>query len=136
MPHHLFATGGQESGCHRVRSIPCILRTQAGAGSRSAAATINGNAARLTFSHLADQEIIDAVVQVPGLGIWSAEMFLIFSVGRADVFSVGDLALRNGVQRVLGREMTHADIEDVARRWSPYRSIASLYLWKIAHWQK
>jgi DNA-3-methyladenine glycosylase II len=63
-------------------------------------------------------------------------MFLIFSVGRADVFSVGDLALRNGVQRVLGREMTHADIEDVARRWSPYRSIASLYLWKIAHWQK
>lgn len=88
---------------------------------------------RLKFTHLDDQQIIDAVVRVPGLGVWSAEMFLIFSIGRADVFSVGDLALRNGVQRVVGRELTHREIEETARRWSPYRSIASLYLWKIAH---
>jgi DNA-3-methyladenine glycosylase II len=94
----------------------------------------DGELGRLKFSRLADQEIIHAVVQVPGLGIWSAEMFLIFSVGRADVFSVGDLALRNGVQRVIGREMTHAEIQDTAQRWSPYRSIASLHLWKVAHW--
>ena len=94
----------------------------------------HGQLGRLRFSRLSDQQIIDAVVRVPGLGIWSAEMFLIFSVGRADVFSVGDLALRNGVQRLLGREMEHREIEEVSRRWSPYRRVASLYLWQIAHW--
>jgi DNA-3-methyladenine glycosylase II len=96
----------------------------------------HGPLGRLKFSRLDDEQIIDAVVKVPGLGIWSAEMFLIFSVGRADIFSVGDLALRNGVQRVMGREMEHQEIEEIAARWSPYRSIASLYLWKIAHWKE
>jgi len=95
----------------------------------------HGELGRLKFSQLADQQIIDAVVKVPGLGVWSAQMFLIFSVGRADVFSIGDLALRKGVQRVLGREMTHAEIEQTAARWSPCWSVASLYLWKISHWQ-
>lgn len=95
----------------------------------------SGELGRLRFSRLEDQQIIDALVQVPGLGIWSAQMFLIFSVGRADVFSIGDLALRNGVQRVLGRDMTHKQIEQAAARWSPWRSIACLYLWKIAHWE-
>ncbi|MDA0334373.1 MAG: DNA-3-methyladenine glycosylase 2 family protein [bacterium] len=94
-----------------------------------------GELGRLRFARLSDQQIIDALIEVPGLGIWSAEMFLIFSVGRADIFSIGDLALRNGVQRVLEREMTHGEIAQVATRWSPFRSIASLYLWKIAHWQ-
>jgi DNA-3-methyladenine glycosylase II len=60
---------------------------------------LHGELGRLKFSRLDDQQIVDAVVRVPGLGVWSAEMFLIFSVGRADVFSVRDLALRNGVQR-------------------------------------
>lgn len=94
-----------------------------------------GELGRLKFSRLSDQQIIDALVQVPGLGAWSAQMFLIFSVGRADVFSVGDLALRNGVQRVLEKDMTHKQIEQAATRWSPWRSVASLHLWKIAHWQ-
>lgn len=95
----------------------------------------HGELGRLKFSQMTDQQIIDAVVKVPGLGVWSAQMFLIFSVGRADVFSIGDLALRKGVQRVLGRELTNIEIEQAAARWSPYRSVASLYLWKISHWQ-
>lgn len=96
----------------------------------------DGELGRMKFARLNDQQIIDAVVQVPGLGVWSAEMFLIFSIGRADVFSVGDLALRNGVQRVAERDMSHAEIVDYATRWSPYRSVASLHLWKIAHWKE
>jgi DNA-3-methyladenine glycosylase II len=94
----------------------------------------SGELRGLKFSHLDDQQIIDALITVPGLGIWSAQMFLIFSIGRADIFSVGDLALRNAVQRVMGCDMTPQEIAHAATRWSPYRSIASLYLWKIAHW--
>lgn len=99
-----------------------------------ASAFHEGRLGKLRFSRLHDEEIVDALVEVPGIGVWTAEMFLIFSVGRADVFSVGDLALRNGVERVVGRQMTHREIEETAERWSPYRSVACLYLWKIAHW--
>ena len=131
----------------RIRSVSCSCRHRRYAsavfpGQRRAISTlwpkpfVTGELGRLKFSKLEDQEIIDAIVKVPGLGIWSAEMFLIFSVGRADIFSIGDLALRNGVQRVIGRELKRAEIEAIAQRWSPYRSIASLYLWKIAHWQQ
>ena len=91
-----------------------------------------GRLGRMKFSLLEDRQIIDALVEVPGIGVWTAEMFLIFSVGRADVFSVGDLVLRKGVERVVGREMTHREIEEAAELWSPHRSVACLYLWKIA----
>lgn len=83
---------------------------------------------------LADDEVVELLTRVRGIGVWTAEMFLIFSLGRRDVFSVGDLALRTGVQRVVGRELDHREIARVAERWSPYRSVASLYLWKISHW--
>ena len=82
---------------------------------------------------LPDDQVIALLTTVPGIGIWTAEMFLIFSLGRLDVFSVGDLALRTGVQRVEQRTLSRNEIERVATRWAPYRSVASLYLWKIAH---
>lgn len=84
---------------------------------------------------LPDGEVIETLVALPGIGRWTAEMFLIFGLGRQDVFSVGDLALRTGVQRVVGRKLAPEAIERVAARWSPYRSVASLYLWRVAHWQ-
>lgn len=91
---------------------------------------------RVRFSTLEDAQVIERLTRVSGIGVWTAEMFLIFSLGRMDIFSVRDLALRNGVERVVGRPRTPAQIERRARRWAPYRSVASLYLWKIAHWKK
>ena len=84
---------------------------------------------------MTDEDVIDHLTRIPGIGVWTAEMFLLFSLGRIDIFSVGDLALRAGVERVEGKEMPPHKIAKVARRWSPYRSVASLYLWKIAHWE-
>ena len=80
--------------------------------------------------------IIELLIPLPGSGRWTAEMFLIFALGRLDIFSEGSLALRVGVQRVVGRSLTRGQIEKVATRWSPYRSVASLYLWKISHWKE
>ena len=94
----------------------------------------SGPLRRVRLGARSDADVIDRLTQVQGIGVWTAEMFLIFSLGRIDVFSVGDLALRNAVQRVVGREMSPAEIVEVAERWTPYRSVASLYLWKIAHW--
>ncbi len=95
-----------------------------------------GNLRNARLSTLSDEEVVDRLVQIPGIGTWTAEMFLIFSLGRLDVFSVGDLALRVGVERVTRRKLTPEQSVEIARRWSPYRSVASLYLWKIAHWER
>ncbi len=85
---------------------------------------------------LSDDEVIRRLTRIDGIGVWTAEMFLIFSLGRPDVFSIGDLGLRTGVQRVERRDLDNKQIVSVARRWSPYRTVASLYLWKIAHWKE
>ena len=82
------------------------------------------------LERLSDQEVIDMLVQIKGIGVWTAQMFLMFSLGREDVFSVGDLGLRNAVKRLYNNpELTHQAIENIAEKWSPYRSIVSHFLW-------
>ena len=95
----------------------------------------DGPLAGVRFSRLDEDEVIERLTVVPGVGVWTAEMFLIFSLARLDVFSVRDLALRKGVQRVVSEALEPAQVGKIAERWSPYRSVASLYLWKIAHWE-
>ena len=80
---------------------------------------------------LPDEDVITALTKVKGIGRWTAEMFLIFSLGRLDTFSVGDLGLRTAVSKLY--EVDREDknkIEEISKQWSPYRSLASLYLWK------
>ncbi|MSO19944.1 MAG: DNA-3-methyladenine glycosylase 2 family protein [Acidobacteria bacterium] len=82
-------------------------------------------------SRMADAEVITHLTQVKGIGRWTSEMFLIFTLGRPDVLSTGDLAIRKAVQRAYGYKSLPA-FSTVARhglRWQPYRSIASWYLW-------
>ncbi len=81
-----------------------------------------------------DEEVIETLVALKGLGLWSAEMFLIFDLGRPDVFSGGDLGLRRGVQIAyeLEEPPTPEEAVEIARRWSPNRTLASLYLWAAA----
>lgn len=84
------------------------------------------------FEHMTDQEIIDELVLVKGIGIWTAQMFLMFSMGRMDVFSTLDLGLRNALKKLLNQpEMTFEEIETYSHKWKPYRSIVSHYLWHI-----
>jgi DNA-3-methyladenine glycosylase II len=78
-----------------------------------------------------DEEVIEHLVRVKGIGRWTAEMFLMFSLDRDDVFSYGDLGLRNAMQKLykLRASPTAAQAEKISAAWKPYRSIASRYLW-------
>ena len=84
------------------------------------------------FENMTDQEIVDELVMVKGIGVWTAQMFLMFSMGRMDVFSTLDLGLRNALKKLLNKpEMTFEEIEVYSHKWKPYRSIVSHYLWHI-----
>jgi DNA-3-methyladenine glycosylase II len=80
---------------------------------------------------LTDEEVIEHLMRVKGIGRWTAEMFLIFSLGREDVFSYGDLGLRNAIRNLYGLKShpTAAQAEKISSAWKPYRSLASRYLW-------
>lgn len=83
---------------------------------------------------LPDEEIIERLTQVRGIGRWTVEMLLISTLGRPDVLPVTDLGIRKGLQRVYGmkRLPAYSTVERAGRAWSPYRSIASWYLWRMA----
>ncbi len=81
-----------------------------------------------------DDDIVQALVPVRGIGRWTVEMMLMFRLGRPDVLPVDDLGIRKGAQRVDRRaEMqTPRALAERGERWGPYRTYASLYLWRIA----
>ncbi|NUM56061.1 MAG: DNA-3-methyladenine glycosylase 2 family protein [Candidatus Hydrogenedentes bacterium] len=86
------------------------------------------------LSRMGDDEIVAMLTEVKGIGVWTAHMFLMFSLCRLDVLPVGDLGIRNAFQRHYGLSgtPTAAQMESVAERngWRPYRTIASWYLWR------
>ena len=75
-----------------------------------------------------DAEVISTLTTVRGVGVWTAEMFLIFGLGRQDVWSVGDLGLTKGVRALFGDAVTPLDVAN--ERWAPYRSLAAWYVWE------
>lgn len=79
-----------------------------------------------------DEEIITRLTAIKGVGVWTAEMFLIFSLARPDVFPVGDLGVRAALRDRLGLPdlPTPAACRTIAEPWRPFRSIASWYLWR------
>lgn len=80
-----------------------------------------------------DQEVISALSSLSGVGVWTAEMLMIFSMGRPDILSYGDLAIHRGLRMLYHhRTVTKQLFEKYRRRYSPYASVASLYLWAIA----
>ncbi|MDO5582268.1 MAG: DNA-3-methyladenine glycosylase [Planctomycetia bacterium] len=82
---------------------------------------------------LPDEEVIDLLVSLPGVGIWTAEMLLIFSLGRPNILSWGDLGIRNALMKVhRKKELTKDQFQRYAKKYSPFGTVASLYLWQIA----
>jgi 3-methyladenine DNA glycosylase/8-oxoguanine DNA glycosylase len=84
------------------------------------------------LADLPDDEVIAHVTQVKGIGRWTADMLLIFCLGRPDVLPVGDLGFKNAVMRLYGHEkhLIPAELEALAEPWRPYRSAATWYLWQ------
>ena len=84
------------------------------------------------LQRLADQEIINQLTQIRGIGPWTVQMLLIFYLGRPDVLPVGDLGVRKGYQQLRGFKILPDPykLERAGQRWRPYRSVATWYLWR------
>lgn len=80
-----------------------------------------------------NEEVINELIKVKGIGLWTAQMFLIFSLGRKDVFSNVDVGLKRGIKWLYNLEdlPNNEQLEDISEKWRPYRTIACLYLWKL-----
>jgi DNA-3-methyladenine glycosylase II len=81
---------------------------------------------------LSDDEVIDKLVAVRGIGRWTAEMYLIFALGRLDVLPVDDFGFRAGVKESYGLAVLpdRSALRDLGEKWRPYRSIATWYFWR------
>ncbi len=96
-------------------------------------AAIAGKVDFNTLHTLTDGEIIKKLTSLHGVGIWTAEMILIFSLCRPDVVSYKDLAIRRGMMNLYGfKELSKEKFERYRKRYSPYGSVASLYLWALS----
>ncbi len=90
---------------------------------------------RVVFEELAaldDSLIIERLTQVKGIGVWTVHMFLIFALRRSDVLPVGDLGIRNAMRKAYGMSEAPSpvEMEELAKRWRPYCTVASWYLWR------
>ena len=84
-------------------------------------------------SHMSDEDAIKALVSLKGIGVWTAEMILLFCLQRPDIFSFDDLAIQRGLRMTYHhRKIDRKLFERYRRRFSPYCSVASLYLWAVA----
>lgn len=79
-----------------------------------------------------DEDVITELIKIKGIGLWSAEMFLMFSLGREDVFSFGDLGLQNAIQKLykLKTKPTENHMKKLTKKWAPYRTYAAIILWR------
>jgi len=98
-----------------------------------AEAALEGSLDLDRLNSLPDGEIIKRLSSLHGVGVWTAEMMLIFSMQRPDVVSWGDHAIRKGMMNLYGlTELTREQFDKHRKRYSPYGTVASLYLWEIA----
>lgn len=90
---------------------------------------------KISFAKLhgmSDEEVIETLCAVRGVGVWTAQMFLMFALGRPNVLPSGDLGVRNAIKKAyaLSEMPKPSDVEEIAAKWHPYCSIASWYLWR------
>ena len=85
------------------------------------------------LSELSNDEVGNVLKEVRGIGQWTVDMFLIFSLNRPDVFPLNDLGIQKGLMLLLGRQkiLSRESMLSHSKKWKPYRTLASLYLWKI-----
>lgn len=83
------------------------------------------------LANLDDRAVVDRLTEIRGIGEWTAEMYLMFVLGREDVLPLGDLAVRKGIEQVYGNgtELSRSEMREIARAWQPYRSYGTRYIW-------
>jgi DNA-3-methyladenine glycosylase II len=106
---------------------------------RSLAKHVTSGALRINrLSKLSDDEVREGITAIRGLGRWTADMFLLIKLRRPDVLPIGDLGIRSAVQRLyrLDHLPTPREVDAIAEKWRPHRTLASLYLWASARQTK
>ncbi len=86
------------------------------------------------LTRLDDSQVVENLTRVKGIGPWTAQMFLMFTLGREDIFSHGDLGLKKAMIKLylLNDNATQDEIEEITKKWSPYRTYACQMLWKYS----
>lgn len=94
----------------------------------------DGTIKHRSLGRMESTDIIEHLLQIKGVGVWTVQMLLIFTLGRPDILPVGDLGVRKGMQRVykLRSLPTPAEMERLAAPWRDHASVASWYLWRVA----
>lgn len=127
-PESILATDIEE-----LRSVG-LSRQKAGYIKDLAARVLDGSVQFTHLDSLTNQEVVNELVQIKGVGVWTVHMFLIFCIGRLDVLPVGDLGIKNGMHILydLPEKPTPEDMEAIAvnNHWHPYESVASWYVWR------
>jgi DNA-3-methyladenine glycosylase II len=133
------ATGGAELTPETILKLkPAKLRAIGLSKQKSAyildlaRRTREGSVVFETMHQLSDDEVIEHLTAVKGIGVWTAHMFLIFALRRTDVLPTGDLGVRMAIRKAyeLPDLPKPAEIEELARSWRPYCSVAAWYLWR------
>lgn len=81
------------------------------------------------FEEMTDHEVINELTCIRGVGDWTAKMYLIFCLGREDVFPIEDLGIRRGIEELYG-DTSQEEMKERSEEWQPFRSYASLYIWR------
>jgi DNA-3-methyladenine glycosylase II len=132
------AAGGKITPATVLKLRPSRMRTLGLSGQKTAYIRDLARHTRtgaVAFDHLAgltDQQVIEQLTQVKGVGPWTVHMFLIFAIRRNDVLPTGDLGIRNAIRKAYGLAELPlpVEVEALAERWRPYCTVASWYLWR------
>jgi DNA-3-methyladenine glycosylase II len=95
---------------------------------------LDGTIVPKKFPKMTDEEIREHLLVVKGIGRWTADMFMMFTLYRPDVLPTGDLGIQKGFQKTFGLKKLPSPekMEKLAKQWAPYRTVASYYLWRVA----
>lgn len=128
MPQELLGTSDA-----KLRSVG-ISSQKAGYLRDLAEKFLDGTVNPKRFSKMTDGEVYEHVVQVKGIGPWTTDMFLMFTLGRPDVLPTGDLGIQKGIQKLfkLKELPTPEKMRTLANLWKPYRTIACWYVWRLS----
>lgn len=96
-------------------------------------AVVSGQLSLESLGSMSNEEIIESLVKIKGIGVWTAEMFLIFCLNRKDILSYKDLGIRKGIKWLYGmqEEPDKEQFEEKRQRYSPHNTLASFYLWEV-----
>jgi DNA-3-methyladenine glycosylase II len=115
-----------------LRAAAGLSRAKVGFLRSLAEHSLDGSLELDKLDQLSDDAVIEELTAVKGIGVWSAQMFLMFHLSRPDVLAVGDLGIRKSMMLAYGLDQMPAPaaMEEIAASWSPYRTLACRYLWR------